>query len=225
MIEESTLTDDNIKEELLCRYNMRVNNVEVINNGSASIYKVHSDNGIYLLKEFQSKYSKDDVLREIKAIEFLKQKSQIPVPVYLQCTNGDYYFIHNGRVVVVQNFINGRVFNKNEGNHKELLESAHYLGKIVNCFEEFKVDKSINILDWCSKEEFKKAINKYEVIKRKSNNSKIELKIKEDMNFKEELLYEIEQTIDFNEIAKVTHKTSHGDYSSLQIIYDNYNKI
>ena len=47
MIEESTLTDDNIKEELLCRYNMRVNNVEVINNGSASIYKVHSDNGIY----------------------------------------------------------------------------------------------------------------------------------------------------------------------------------
>lgn len=226
MIEKTTFSNIEIKEEILIQYGININKIKFINKGSANIYKIFSnDNEIYVLKEFQSKYTKDDVLREINAIAYLRENSKIPLPKYIQCKNGKFYFLHKQKVVVMQEFIEGHVFNKNEGNYEQLLESARYLGEIINGFEKYETNQKIDIKDWYSKEEIEKANKKYNAILKKADNSKIGNKIKKDMAFKKQLLKDLEKIIDFSEINLITHKVSHGDYSSLQFIYDDNNKV
>ena len=75
MIEQTTFSNMEIQNELYKRYKLKVNNIEIVNEGTANIYKIMSDNGKFILKEFQSKYLQEDVLKEINAIEYLKSYS------------------------------------------------------------------------------------------------------------------------------------------------------
>lgn len=225
MIEETTFSNMDIQNELYKRYGLKVNNIEIVNKGTANIYKIISDNENFILKEFQSKYSQNDVLKEINAIEYLKENSKVPLPIYLKNNNNEFYFEHKGRTVVIQNFIDGKVFEKNEGNYEQLLESAYYLGQIIKGFEEYKINDCVNIRDWYSKKEFDKANKKYDEILDKLDDSEISNKIKIDIIFKKQLLDELSDNSNLKELNNITHKVSHSDYSSLQFIYDNENKI
>lgn len=225
MLEESTFFKDDICREVLEKYNIQVDKIETINKGTANIYKLFSRNDTYVLKEFQSKYSEKDVMREINAVKYLKQNSSIPLPEFIEGKNGEYYFKHKGKTVILQRFIEGNVYNKNEGNYENLIESAHYLGEIIKGFEGIEIEDSISIQDWYSKEEIEIANQKYDAILEKVGNSKIDNKIKDDIKFKKNILLELQRTVDFSEINKITHKVSHGDYSCLQFIYDEKNKI
>ena len=126
---------------------------------------------------------------------------------------------------MVQKFVEGQVFEKNKGNHEQILESARYLGLIIEGFKNYKIEDNVNILDWYSNKEFEKANKKYDEILSKLDNSKISEKIKMDIIFKKELLVKLSKTINAEDIKNITHKVSHGDYSSLQFIYDNDDKI
>ena len=225
MIEESTFFEKDIYKQVLENYNIKVSNIENITNGSANIYKLFSGEDAYILKEFQSKYGEEDVLREIKAIQYLSNKSSIPLPEFIKCKDGNVYFKHKGRTVIMQKFIEGNVCNKNEGGHSELLESAHYLGKIIKYFEGMEIEDSINVTDWYSKDEIEKVTKKYDEILKKTENTEIDIKIKEDIIFKKELLLNLYKEINFSEMEQITHKISHGDYNCLQFIYDENNKI
>lgn len=225
MIEQTTFSNIEIQNELYKRYGLKVNNIEIINKGTANIYKIISDKGNFILKEFQSKYLQNDVLKEINAIEYLKENTKIPLPTYLKNNNNESYFEHKGRIVVIQNFIDGKVFGKNEGNYEQLLESAYYLGQIIKGFEKYKITDCVKITDWYSKKEFDKANKKYDDILDKLDNSHLSNKIKTDILFKKQLLDELNKNKNLKELNNITHKVSHGDYSSLQFIYNNENKI
>ncbi len=225
MKEETTFSDNEIRIEMNKRYGVDVKTVEKINKGTANIYKIVSHNQKLILKEFQSKYSKENVLKEINAIEYLRENSKVPLPIYLKNNNDEFYFMHKGKVVIVQKFIEGQVLEKNKGNYKQMLESARYLGLIVEGFKDYEIDDSINILNWYSNDEFEKANKKYDEILSKLDNSKISENIKSDIIFKKELLVKLREIVDVEEIKNITHKVSHGDYSSLQFIYDNEDKI
>ena len=77
MIEETTFSNREIQKELHKRYDIKTNFIEVIDKGTANIYKIISNNEKFVLKEFQSKYSIEAVLREINAIEYLKENAKI----------------------------------------------------------------------------------------------------------------------------------------------------
>lgn len=225
MIEETTFSNGEIQKELHKRYDIKTNFIEVIDKGTANIYKIISNNEKFVLKEFQSKYSIEAVLREINAIEYLKENAKIPLPTYLKNKDNEFYFMHKDRVVIVQKFIEGEVFNKNEGNHSQLLESAYYLGKIIDGFENYRINNCINVTDWYSKEEFENANKKYNNMLLKLDSSEISEKIRKDIMFKKELLNKLTTTLDFQDLKQITHKVSHGDYSSLQFIYNKEHNI
>ncbi len=225
MIEESTFSKKELCREVLENFNIKVDNIEIITNGSANIYKLYSKEDQYILKEFQSKYNEKDVLREINAIQYLTKKSTIPLPEYVKCNNNNYYFKHKGRVVIMQRFIKGTTCQKNEGNHEELLESANYLGKIIKNFEEFEIEDSLNVRDWFCDEEVNRVTKKYDSILDKLGDTDIDVKIKNDILFKKDLLINLKNKLEHSEVEKITHKVSHGDYSCLQFIYDDNNKV
>ncbi|MCI8444364.1 MAG: hypothetical protein HFJ37_04290 [Clostridia bacterium] len=225
MIEKSIFTKEEIKKEILDRYDIKVETIEVIDKGTASIYKIGSKNKNYIMKEIQSKYSEKDVLNEINSIEYLKQHSDVPLPQYIKCKDGNSHFVFKQKVVVLQEFIEGQVCKKNEGDYIQLMESAEYLAKIIKGLENYTANKTIKIEDWYSKNEFEKADNKYNKIIENAKGTRFEQIIKEDITFKKNLLKELRERLDFSEISKITYKTSHGDYSSLQFIYDDKGKI
>lgn len=225
MIEKTTFSKKELQTELNKKYGINVEKIEKINKGTANIFKIISNNEKFIVKEFQSKYSKENVLKEINAIEYLRKNSQVPLPIYLKNNNNELYFVHKGKMIVVQKFVEGQVFEKNKGNHEQILESARYLGLIIEGFKNYKIEDNVNILDWYSNKEFEKANKKYDEILSKLDNSKISEKIKMDIIFKKELLVKLSKTINAEDIKNITHKVSHGDYSSLQFIYDNEDKI
>ena len=212
MIEKTTFSKKELQTELNKKYGIKVEKIEKINKGTANIFKIISNNEKFIVKEFQS-------------IEYLRKNSQVPLPIYLKNNNNESYFVHKGKVIVIQKFVEGQVFEKNKGKHEQILESARYLGLIIEGFKNYKIDDNVNILDWYSNEEFEKANKKYDEILSKLDNSKISEKIKMDIIFKKELLVKLSKTINAEDIKNITHKVSHGDYSSLQFIYDNEDKI
>ena len=225
MIEESTFSNVEIKKELYKKYGLKVNNIETVNKGTANIYKIRANNRDFILKEFQSKYSQSDVLKEINAIKYLKENSKVPLPTYLKNNNNEFFFEHKGRVVVIQDFIEGNVFEKNTGSFEQLLESGYYLGQIIKGFEGYKIYDEVNIMDWYSEKEFNKANKKYDEILKKLDDSEISTKIKDDIVFKKQLLKELGKNEELKGLSNITHKVSHGDYSSLQFIYNDEYKI
>ena len=85
MVEKTEFTEDTIKSEVEKHYGMKVNDIKVVNGGSANIYKLTADNGEkYILKEFQSKFSGKTILKEINIINFLRNKG-LSVPEYVTC--------------------------------------------------------------------------------------------------------------------------------------------
>lgn len=224
MLENTVFKLEQISNEISERYGYQVKNVEVINRGTANIYKIYTDKDILILKEFQSKYKEDDVSREVDVIEYLKLNSNVPVPEILKCKNNEKYFTYNGKVIVVQRFIEGLVCNKNENDLSTLIKSAECLGKIIMGLKEYNTDKKIDIFDWYSKEEFEKANKRYDEIIKYLPNTNLGSDIKEEIILKKNIMEKIKNTINVEELGEISNMVSHGDFSCLQCIFDeNYN--
>ena len=228
MVEKTELTEGIIKSEVMEHYGMKVNDIKALNGGSANVYKLTSDSGNeYILKEFQSKFSEKMVLKEINVINFLKGKG-LSVPEYDICLDGKPYFEYKDKVVIVQKFIDGYIKKIYSGGEKQMLESAKYLGIIVNDLEDYPYDDmfSCNMEKYTSDEIIDKSIAKHEKLillarKDKRHGSKIV----KDLKDKIEMLKEVKQDGVFKKATNVTIKKTHGDYSVLQFIYDDNDKI
>ena len=204
MIEKKVLNKTKIKNIFKENYNIKVNNIELLNGGSAEIYKV--DN--YVLKLYQKKYTANDIEKEVNVISYLKDKMK--VPTYLKTVNDKYLVKIDDRYLVVQKFIPGITKDKFMATKKEIKECGYIHGLLVKNLMDYKTnDKEES--DWY---DFDKNIKKLNEIIKLGNNKLIisDLTKKIDMmnNFKDDL----------NDIDKISYYTSHGDFSYLQFIYD-----
>ena len=216
MLEKSGFTNKTIISTILKKYNIKVTKIEKLNRGSANIYLL---NDKYILKEFQSKYTKKEIMKEIKVINHLR-KDKLPVPEYIQTVSKRYCFTYKGKVVVMQKYIEGYTIENNEGNFEQTIESATYLGKIAASLETLKLDLPSNdVTSWVKEEKIDKAINKHKDLLNMLNGeykSQIEKDLKDKLNMLEGI-----KKIDFSGLDKLTIMNTHGDYSLLQFIYEN----
>lgn len=81
-LEKSVFTEETIKEYIYNNYHIKTINVCKQNIGSANCYKIISKDGIYLLKEFQSKYKKSDIEREITVCNYLNHMESHALILY-----------------------------------------------------------------------------------------------------------------------------------------------
>lgn len=80
MIEKTVFeNNEEIIKYVKNNYGLEITKVKKINRGSANIYSLNNDK--YILKEFQSKYSKIEIEKEIEVINHLR-KFDIKVPKY-----------------------------------------------------------------------------------------------------------------------------------------------
>lgn len=216
VIEKTVFTNEEIIEVVKKVYNIDVHQVEKLNRGSANIYSLNENK--YMLKEFQTKYTKEEIDKEINIINHLK-KDNIPVPEYIKTITGEYSFIYENRVIIMQKFIDGYTIESNTGNYEQILESAEYLGKIIKSLATLKVLLPSNdASSWYSKETINEGIDKQEKLLLKISKENYP-QIYKDLTDKISMLKYVRDNLDFSDMDKLTIMNTHGDYSLLQFIY------
>ena len=220
-VEKSILTENDIIDLLRSKYNIE-GNVEIIklDRGSSNLFEINVDGKRYILKEFNSNKPIALVEKEIHIIEYL-QNRKILVPQYIQLNDGRYYFIFNGKVVILQQFIDGYTIENNTGNYDQMMESATILGKLIRELIGYEGLEEEGIIDrWFSKKSVQIGIQKLEDEKKN---------IKEDNKYKEQFIADFNDKIliattlinqfDFEIIRRLSIMNTHGDYSIQQLIY------
>ena len=222
MLEKSVFTN---KKEIINfvkeKYGINVTDIKIIDRGSANIYSLNGDE--YILKEFQSKYTKEEIEKEITIINHLK-KDGIKVPSYIKTINDTYYSLYKNKVIIIQKFIEGYTLDRNEGNYEQTIECAKVYGMIVKSLENLDILLPLNDLSYLfSKEIFEKSIEKHQELLKVINDKDDEetLKIKRDLEEKINMIKDISEENIFIDTKKLTIKNTHGDFNVLQFIYKN----
>lgn len=224
MIEETVfLSNEEIIKFVKNTYGLEITEVKKIDRGSANIYSLNNDK--YILKEFQSKYTKYEIDKEIAVINHLKE-NKIKVPIYINTLKNLHNCVYKNKIIIIQKFIEGYVLNSNCGNYKQTIECAELYGKIVSSLETLPIElPSSDISGWYSKESFENSIKKHEnLLSLLDESDEIDFKIKKDIEEKISLIKTVMSTLDFSEMKNLTIKNTHGDYNVLQFIYKD-NKI
>ena len=215
MIEKSVFTNESIKSIVKKEYNIEVDSAVKLNRGSANIYLLNNE---YILKEFQSKYTEEEALKEINVINHLR-KDNIPVPEYISTINDKYCFSYKDRTVIMQKYVDGYTKDMNGATYDQMIESAAYLGKIVASLQTLDIDlPNNNVSSWFKADKIQKSIDKHKELYDKAI-GKYKDKIQKDMLDKIEML-ESMKTKNFNNLDKITYMKTHGDYNVLQFIYE-----
>lgn len=221
MIEDTVLNENTIISIVKEKYGIDIKNIKKLNRGSANLYLLNNDK--YILKEFQSKYTQEEINKEIAIINHLR-KDNLLVPKYLVTLNGEYSFICKEKTIILQEFIDGYTMESNTGDYNQMLESARELGKIVKSLETLEIKLPVNdASSWYGIDELNESIKKHKELLEKTsgNNSK---QIRKDLEEKICMLEYIKANYNFKELKNLTLMNTHGDYSVLQFIYKE-NKI
>ena len=219
MIEETVFTEKDLIQEVKKNYNINVYQVEKLNRGSANLYSINDNK--YILKEFQSKYTKAEIEKEINIINQLKKK-EIPVPTYIKTIDNSYCFSYKERIITLQEYIEGYTLESNTGNYNQMIESAEYLGKIIKNLQDLDFELPENdISDWYSLKTINESIEKQKNLLKKISENEYP-QIYKDLSDKIDMLENIKK-IDFSNMNKITLMNTHGDYSLLQFIYKDGN--
>ncbi len=199
-------------------YGLDIYNVRKIDRGSANIYSLNDDK--YILKEFQSKYSKVEIDKEIEVINHLR-KFDIKVPEYVKTLNDRYDDVYKDKTIIIQYFIEGYTLNNNEGTYDQTIECADCYGKIVSALKSLPIElPDADLSSWYSQENFALSIKKHEdLLPMLDENDETDQKIKKDILEKIEMIKSISSSTNFEEMANLSVLNTHGDYNLLQFIY------
>lgn len=209
MEESIFVNNDEIKKVVYDNYGIDVNNIEYIDRGSSNIYNLDNK---YILKEFESKHNKDTVLKEVNIINHLKKKD-IPTPTYIKTNDNKYYFEYKNKVIIIQEYIDGYTIEPNNGNYKQVIESATYLGKIVKALEDYPYE----LQKWHKEIDLEKAIINQKELLSLTNDK--DSKIRKDLKDRIKMIEELSKTNIQDNFNNFTYKNTHGDYSVMQFIY------
>lgn len=222
-IQKSKLNKKIIEQILIEEYNIKPTKIEEINRGTANIFEIDTYTKKYILKEFNEKRTIESIEKEINIINFLKERN-INVPQYMKTKNDKFYMKNKGRIIILQEFIDGYTMENNTGDYEKTIESATILGKITKALKEYPNLSEENIIErQFSKRSIQNGIIRMQDLKKELKENNIyKSKIEQDLDFKIEISKEIEKNFDFNIIKKMTTTNAHGDYSVQQLIYKNH---
>lgn len=219
-IQKTNLDNKKIKNIMQKQYNINALKITRIDRGTSNIFKVESNMGEYILKEFVSKRKKETIIKEINIIEFLQNKG-LNVPMYVKTVNNYFYTEHEGRIIIVQRYIHGYIIKDNTGDYKDVMKCAKILGELTLALMDFPELSDENIIEeQFSKNRIYLGIEKMEQLKnelRKDNEYKEQ--IAKDILNKIKIAKEFKDKFDFEIIKKLTMLNSHGDFCTQQLIY------
>lgn len=220
-IQKTNLDDVKIKNILEKEYNIKALSITKIERGTSNIFKIETNQNKYILKEFISARKKETIIKEINIIKFLRERN-MNVPKYIRTQSDNYYIENEGRIIIVQEFIDGYTIDNNTGDYNQVMKCASILGNLTEKLMEYPELSNENIIDeYFSKNRVHLGIEKMKQIRKDiKEDNKYKEQIEKDLDYRIKILEEIGIKFDFNIISKLTMLNSHGDFCSQQLIYN-----
>jgi Ser/Thr protein kinase RdoA (MazF antagonist) len=204
---------------LASHYGLRsVETVTPLHGGTANCHRVHTNTGDYVLKEFQPKYSVEDVSHEPEVVAFLYGRG-FPVARFVPTTAGDTVWQHRGRAFHLQEYVDGTITPQNSAADWLLNESASLLGRLHRLLKEFpRLRQSFHPrwFRWDAAEKKREYAELIAIADEKMPPGQARERILADLRFKHGSVdraaaIAIDPTL-------LTQRNSHGDYHISQII-------
>ena len=168
-IQKSNLNEQIIKDLINKNYGIEIMEIEKINRGTANIFKIKSNDKVYILKEFSQGRKEESVIKETNIINFLKGRG-INVPVYIKSRQNSFYIKFENRIIILQECIDGYTMENNTGDYQKTIESAKILGKMTKELKDYEGLEEDGIIEkWFSKESLENGIIKMEDLINKLN--------------------------------------------------------
>ncbi len=194
--EKSVLTTETMKLVLDIKYRIAISNIKALKHGSANCFCVSDEKKSYFLKEFQSHFSEDDLRRETDLVNYLQQNGY-PTAKIIPTANGKLYFKYNDRLILLQEWIEGKTHTDNNLPRYLLMEAAELLGKLHNILHDYTLPRDMDT-EWLNAFSPDKAAEQYGELLDALETQKSDAlykHIKSDLIYKKELVYLIAKKV------------------------------
>lgn len=185
--------------------------------GTANCFKIFTKNTAFFLKEYQEAFSEGDLQREAALNKFLLSHA-FPTAVFIKDENGNTYNFLNGRYVVLQEYIEGESYVHHDLPDNLLFRAAEILARLHEILIGYNLPVEMGDM-WIKEFSVYEACAKYDSLPDSAQNVEdkaIRYKISKDLAFKKELIKLVEPY--GQHFDKLTYKSTHGDYSSMQYL-------
>lgn len=218
MIEQSVLQEHEIPELLSQRYGLHgVREVRALSGGTANCWHILTDEGQYVLKEFQSTYDLDAARIEPRLTDYLRSGG-VPTAVFLPTRTGEHGWTVRDRLFHLQTHIDGRIYAQNACPDWLVTDSAKMLAKIhrvLRGFPQLRVDYGPTWFRFDRgrlRDDYKAMVDRAATLEDRVAAERI----RADIEFKLRALGQVDG-IQIDPSA-LTYCNSHGDYHIQQII-------
>lgn len=217
-LEKSVLNEETIADLLLRHYGIPLVSVHRLKLGSANCYRVSDGNKDYFLKEFQSFFSDEAVIREAKLLEFLYD-ADIPVTRFYRTLDNEFVIRYKDHSICLEEYVDGQSYGYNDLPPELLPSIARMLGKIHSSLKNYQLPAGMSG-EWLSSFSAEKTIDEYDrliyLAKSKAHDINI-TRIIDDLEYKKQLALRCEDYKKYYD--GVTYCATHGDYQGCQLIF------
>lgn len=212
------IDEDFIKKVIYDNYNIEVIDITGIPKSTSNCYCIYSKEKKYFLKVFDKEKTLESILMEAKVLDTLK-KNKFNVATIIKTMNNKLALLYNSQLIILEDYIEGVVYNDQSLPTGILLESARILGKMHKILKvEYHIDNSYNIWHNFNKLDFKRNISDLlEQLEKCKLDSNYEY-IKELLNYKQNRIDVIDDY--YKMFNNLTFSMCHNDYSKRQLICD-----
>jgi Ser/Thr protein kinase RdoA (MazF antagonist) len=142
MLERSIVSEQDIRNLLAEKYDIRdISKIISLKGGSANCYHIRTGKNDFVLKEFQSRYTVDDVKIEPEITEFLRAHG-IPTAKFIQALKGEYVWQYRNRTFHLQEYVEGTIYHHLDNIPDWIVqECAACLGRIHKALTGFPLMK------------------------------------------------------------------------------------
>jgi len=218
-LEHSVLTKEIIAELVRKHYGITLQTIQRMKLGSANCYEVSDGKNRYFMKEFQSKFSLDDLKYEASAVNFLAAHGFPTYQIYLTYDHA-VGLMHEGHLICLETFIDGVAYEYNNFPKHLLPELAGTLGKLHTIFAKFPeplpIDMDETWLDGFSVSSAAGKCDKLLIKLQDTPNDPHYARIHADLLYKKDLYSRIDHLRHYFE--GITYAPTHGDYQGCQCI-------
>ena len=217
-LEHSVLDQDIISSLLKEKYDLIVTEVQKTELGSANCYRISNGKNDYFLKEFQSKFLLEDLVREAQLLEHLAEK-KIPVAQMIKTKAGEYAFEYEGHIISLQEYVQGHGYGYNDFPKEYLSQTAAMLGKIHTALKKYSLPVGME-QEWLASYDAMTLCREYDELMAMSDPKEpYYQQLMEDFQYKKELSVRCSDYLKYYD--GITYGATHGDYQGCQLICDN----
>ena len=218
-LEKSVLTQASITCLLREHYGLQVQSAQKTALGSANCYRVSCGEGMFFLKEFQSRFSSEDLRREAELCNFLCTRN-FPAARFLYTKSGAVYMEYQGHLLCMETFIDGKTYGYADLPRGLLPQMARTLGQLHQTLQGYPLPESMG-QTWLAAYSPEEQAARYEELLQLAGQNPGDPHYE---MLREELSYKKELSLRCGDYRKyyegITYVSTHGDYQGCQLVWE-----